>query len=209
MILATAILIPLHQPFTHVGLLVTTQLLVGIGSSFFTACSQLANMALVTHQEIAVVLAIWGMFDSVGSSVGSNLAGGIWNNMFLPTLHGNLPDTSKDQSAAIFGDMVIQMSYTDSDPERDAIVDTYTYVQMSILIAGVANMPLTVLPVFMWKNINVKISHPLNELAGIGADNTVGKFQHAPSYGVWTDSCMFHIASKRFRSGRVVVKWLR
>lgn len=156
MLLGTALLIPLRQPSTHVGLLVMTQLLVGIGSSFFTTCGQLAIMAPVTHQEIAVVLAIWGMFGSVGSSIGSAIAGGIWNNVFLPTLHRNLPDGSKDQSSAIFGDMVIQMSYADGTLERQAIVDTYAYVQRLILIAGVAIMPLTVLSIFMWKNINVK-----------------------------------------------------
>ena len=156
MLLGTALLIPLRQPSTHVGLLVMTQLLVGIGTSFFTTCGQLAIMVPVTHQEIAVVLAIWGMFGSVGSSIGSAIAGGIWNNVFLPTLHRNLPDGSKDQSSAIFGDMVIQMSYADGTPERDAIVDTYAYVQRLILIAGVAIMPLTVLSIFMWKNVNVK-----------------------------------------------------
>lgn len=52
-------------------------------------------MAPVTHQEIAVVLAIWGMFGTVGSSIGSSIAGGTWNNVFLSTLLRNLPDESK------------------------------------------------------------------------------------------------------------------
>lgn len=51
--------------------------------------------APVTHQEIAVVLAIWGMFSFVESSIGSSITGGTWNNVFLPTLHRNLPDGSK------------------------------------------------------------------------------------------------------------------
>lgn len=52
MLLGTALLIPLRVPETHVGLLVMTQLLVGIGTAFFTTCGQLAAMVPVTHQEI-------------------------------------------------------------------------------------------------------------------------------------------------------------
>jgi hypothetical protein len=64
------------------------------------------------HQEIGVVLAIWGMSCSVGSSIGSAIAGCIWNNRSLPTLRRNLPDESRDRSSAIFGDMVVQISYS-------------------------------------------------------------------------------------------------
>jgi hypothetical protein len=45
--------------------------------------------------------------------------------VFLPTLDCNLPDRSKDQSSAIFADMVVQTSYLDGTPDRDATVETY------------------------------------------------------------------------------------
>lgn len=156
MLLGTALLIPLRVPETHVGLLVMTQLLVGIGTAFFTTCGQLAAMVPVTHQEIAVVLAVWGMFGTVGSAIGSAIAGGIWNNVFLPTLTNNLPEGSKELAPSIFADLVVQLSYEDGTLERDAIIDTYAYVQRLILIAGVAVMPLTIASIFMWKNINVR-----------------------------------------------------
>lgn len=52
--------------------------------------------------------------------------------------------------------MVVQMPYAEGTLERDAIVDTYAYVQKLILIAGAATVPLTVPSIFMWKNVNVK-----------------------------------------------------
>lgn len=52
--------------------------------------------------------------------------------------------------------MVVQMPYAEGTLERDAVVDTYAYVQKLILIAGVATVPSTVPSIFMWKNINVK-----------------------------------------------------
>ncbi|KAM0717781.1 hypothetical protein Q7P37_006113 [Cladosporium fusiforme] len=156
MIIGTGLMIPFRQPDTHVGLLVLTQLLVGIGSAFFTTCAQIAAMSPVTHQEIAAVLAVWTMFGSVGSSIGSAISGGIWNNVLPEVLLRNLPEQSKDQAPAIFGSLVVAMSYEDGTPERDAILATYGLVQRYILIAGVVTMPLTFLSIYMWRNINVK-----------------------------------------------------
>jgi hypothetical protein len=136
MLLRTAFSILLRQPSNHIVILVVAQLLVGIGSSLSTARSQLAITAAVIHQEIAIVLAIWSMFASVGSSIGSAIAGGVWNIVFLSILHRDLPDGSKDQSNAIFSDMVVQMSYADGTPGRDTIIETYAYVQrlVSLLV---------------------------------------------------------------------------
>lgn len=121
-------MIPFRQPGSHIGLLVLTQLLVGIGSAFFTTCGQIAAMAPVSHQEIAAVLAVWTMFGSVGSSIGSAISGGIWNNVFPAELLKNLPAESKDMAPVIFGDIVTAMSYADGTPERDAILATYGHV---------------------------------------------------------------------------------
>ncbi|KAF7590827.1 hypothetical protein BBP40_002350 [Aspergillus hancockii] len=122
LLLGTALLIPFRQPNTHVGIITMTQILVGLGTCIFSVCGQLAIMAPVTHQEIAVVLAIWGLFGSIGAAVGSAIAGAIWNNIFPGELYRRLPEASKSISATIFGDMVKQMSYADGSPEREAIV---------------------------------------------------------------------------------------
>ncbi|KAJ6142553.1 hypothetical protein N7471_002006 [Penicillium samsonianum] len=60
-LLGTALLVPFRALDTHVGLLTMIQILVGLGSCLFTVCRQLAIMAMVTHQEIAVVMAILGL----------------------------------------------------------------------------------------------------------------------------------------------------
>lgn len=49
LLLGTVLLIPFRQPETHVGLLIMTQVLIGIGSCIFSVCSELAIMAVVTH----------------------------------------------------------------------------------------------------------------------------------------------------------------
>ncbi|KAJ5419886.1 uncharacterized protein N7487_003436 [Penicillium crustosum] len=155
-LLGTALLVPFRAPDTHVGLLTMIQILVGLGSCLFTVCGQLAIMAMVTHQEIAVVIAIWGLFGSIGAAVGSAIAGGMWNNILEKELYNRLPQESKHLSASIFADLVKQMSYADGTGERDAIVGAYADVQRKMAIVGVCFVPLCILCTWFWRNVNVK-----------------------------------------------------
>ncbi|KAH7324234.1 siderochrome-iron transporter MirB [Stachybotrys elegans] len=156
MVIGTALLIPFRTPDTAVGLVVMTQVLIGMGSAFFVACLQLAIFAPVTHQEFAVVSAINGMFGGIGASIGMAIGGGIWNNLMPGQLEARLPENMKDQAFTIFGDIVLQMSFLDGTPEREAVVGAYGYVQRRMVIAGVCFMPLCLLSIYMWRNINVK-----------------------------------------------------
>lgn len=156
MLLGTALLIPFRTPSAPVGMLVFTQFLVGLGSEIFVVCSNLAIMAPVTHQYIAVVNAISGLFGGVGAGIGIAIAGALWNNLVPKELYNRLPEASKANSSVIFGDMVLQMSFPDGSPERAAVVDSYAHVQRLMVIAGVALMPLCLICVFCWKNINVR-----------------------------------------------------
>merc|ERR1711964_291365 len=95
-VLGTALLIHLRQPSTHVGLLVMCQVFMGIGTGIWATCGQLAVMASVSHQQIAVAIAIWGLFGSIGASVGLTIAGGLWTNVLPAALVRELPEGSKD-----------------------------------------------------------------------------------------------------------------
>ncbi|KAJ5549709.1 Major facilitator superfamily domain general substrate transporter [Penicillium sp. DV-2018c] len=155
-LLGTALLIPFRTPETHVGLLTMVQILVGLGTCLFTVCGQLAVMASVRHQDIAVVMAIWGLFGSIGASVGVAIAGGMWNNILLNQLRNRLPEASKSLAESIFASMVTQMSYQDGTPEREAIFGAYGDLQRKMVIVGVCFAPLCILCTWFWRNVNVK-----------------------------------------------------
>lgn len=155
-LLGTCLLIPYRQPDAPVGVLAFTQVLVGLGTGIFSTCGQLAVMAPVTHQQIAVVNALWGLFGGFGSSIGYSIAGAMWNGITPGKLYELLPEESKDQAAAIFGDIVLQMSFADGTPERAAVVGAYAHSQRLMVIAGACFIPLCVASIFIWKNINVK-----------------------------------------------------
>ncbi|CAG7930650.1 unnamed protein product [Penicillium olsonii] len=156
LLLGTALLVPFRQPATHVGILTMTQILTGLGTCIFSVCAQLAVMTMVTHQEVAVVMAIYGLFGSIGAAVGQAIAGGMWNNMTKNEMYARLPEESKHLAGVIFGDMVKQMSYADGTPERAAIVGAYADVQRKMVIVGVCFVPLCIACTWFWRSVNVK-----------------------------------------------------
>ncbi|KAK6951522.1 hypothetical protein Daesc_006043 [Daldinia eschscholtzii] len=155
-LLGTALIIYFRVPGAQVGYLAMCQVFVGFGVGMINQMSQLITMASVRHQDVAVALAIYGLFGSVGSSVGYAVAGGIWTNLLPVKLHEFLPEDSKNMTAAIYGDITKQMEYPIGTPIRDAVIEAYGDVMRKMVIVGSALIPLTIICVIVWKNINVK-----------------------------------------------------
>ncbi len=155
-VLGTALLIKFRTPDSGVGYLVMCQLLNGFGCAFFVLTSQMAIMAPVTHQEIAVVLAIYGMFGSIGASIGESIAGALWTNDLPKALYNALPDDSKDLAATIYLSIETQLSYPLGSPVREAIITAYGSVMHKMVIAGSVFIVPMVLCIFVWRNINIK-----------------------------------------------------
>ncbi|KAH7093400.1 major facilitator superfamily domain-containing protein [Paraphoma chrysanthemicola] len=155
-LLGTALLIPFRAPSTAPGVLAITQVLVGLGTGIFATCAQLAVMVPVTHQEIAAVLALWGLFGSFGSSIGIAIAGALWNNILPKQIYNRLPEASKENATLIFGDIAVQMSFLDGTPEREAVVGAYADVQRKMVITGACFVPLCFASIWIWRNTNIK-----------------------------------------------------
>ncbi|KEZ43292.1 Siderophore iron transporter mirb [Scedosporium apiospermum] len=154
--LGTTLLIHFRKPETHVGLLVMCQVLNGIGTGIWAMCGELGIMASVSHQEIAVAIAIFYLFGGIGASVGFAIAGGIWVNVLPNQLIKHLPDDAKDQWADIYGSLVIQQEWPVGTPIRDGIIAAYADVQRKMVIAGSAFLPIMLICIFLFKNINVR-----------------------------------------------------
>lgn len=156
MLLGTALIIPLRAPDSNPGVIAFTQILVGLGAGLFSTTSQVAVMAPVTHQYIATTSALQGMFGGVGAGIGYAIAGALWNNVLPQQLEKRLPESAKADAHTIFGDIVLQMSFADGSPERKAIIDSYAHVMRLMVISGACVMPLCLLSIFIWRNINVR-----------------------------------------------------
>jgi MFS family permease len=169
-ILGTALLIPFRTPSTNPGVLAFTQVLVGLGTGIFATCAQLAIMVPVTHQEIAAVNALWGLFGSFGASIGFAIAGAMWNNILPQQLYERLPEDSKANATEIFSSLRVQLSFLDGTPERAAVVGAYAHVMRLMVITGVCLVPFCLASIYLWKNINVR---KLEEEKGTQTKGTV------------------------------------
>lgn len=153
--LGTVLLIHFRRPETPIGYLVMCQFFNGIGTGIWATTAQISIMASVNHQEIAVAIALWGLFASIGSAIGNAIAGALWTNIFPGRLMSELPEESKNLTMPIYGDITTQLSYTEG-PIRDAIVNAYAHVQRLMVISGAAFLPLLIIFVLMWKNIDLR-----------------------------------------------------
>lgn len=132
------------------------QVFNGIGTGIWATCAQLAVMASVSHQEVAVAIALWGMFGSIGAAIGQAIAGAMWTNILPQELYKALPEDSKNLTASIYSSFVIQQDYLMGTPIRDAIIVAYADVQRKMVIAGSAFMPVCLVAIVLWKRMDVR-----------------------------------------------------
>ncbi|EYE90522.1 siderophore iron transporter mirB [Aspergillus ruber CBS 135680] len=152
----TAAMIYFRHPGTNISLIVLIQIFMAFSGGTLVMTEQLAAMSAVPHNEVAVVLALEGLFMSIGGSIGQSISGAIWTNILPDKLVEYLPDSEKANWKDIYGSLEVQLSYPVGSPARNAIIMAYGYVQRRMLLAGVCFMPLALGCVLLWKNIDVK-----------------------------------------------------
>lgn len=129
------------------------QVFHGVCGGIWAMTAPLAIMTTVTHQELAVVLALHSMFGSIGQAIGFAVSGAIWTNELPGRLYYELPDSAKAQSRVIFGKITEQMRYPIGNPVRDGVIRAYAYVQRHMVIAGCAFLPAIIVCVVVWRNL--------------------------------------------------------
>ncbi|KAM5347879.1 hypothetical protein ACJ41O_007703 [Fusarium nematophilum] len=151
-VLGTALLIHFRQPGEKLGYLVMCQVFHGVCGGIWAMTGPLAIMTQVNHQEIAVVLALHSMFGSIGQAIGFGISGALWTNDLPKELYKALPESAKNQTAELYGDINLQMADPFGTPVRDAVVHAYGVVQREMVIAGCAFLPFIVICVIVWRN---------------------------------------------------------
>ncbi|EAS36082.1 siderophore iron transporter [Coccidioides immitis RS] len=155
-ILGVGLMIRFRQPDVNVGYIVMCQIFIAFAGGTLVICEQMAVMAATSHQFVAVVLAIEGMFSHIGGAVGSTIATAVWTGVFPKKLAEYLPPESQGNLTAIYGDVAIQSSYPVGSPTRNAINRAYGDAQKYMLIAATAILSLAVVSTAVWRDIKVK-----------------------------------------------------
>lgn len=107
------------------------------------------------HQEVAVGLALFGLFGSIGASIGEAIAGAMRTNILYERLEFYLPAESKDLAASIYASLETQLEYAGT-PTGEAINQAYGYGMRIMVICGVCFIPLCIGCLSLWRDVNVK-----------------------------------------------------
>jgi MFS family permease len=163
--LISGLMIHFRGPQYNQGYLIMCQIFVAIGGGVMSFLTQLAVMAVVSHQDTAAVLAILGTVTSIGGAVGLAISGAIWTNTLPEQLEQNLPASIKNQSEAIFGSLTDQLSYPQGSPGRNAIIDSYADTQKILCLAATCISVGALILVFGLRDVKLKeVKQPVKGL---------------------------------------------
>ena len=112
-------------------------------------------MAAAPQENVAGMLALIGLFSSVGGAIGQAISGAIYTKKFPQTLDQYLPGNAT-LNAGLYGSLVTQLSYPIGSPERTAVIAAYGVAQKYLTIAGTAFLVPCFVFILVWKDFKVK-----------------------------------------------------
>lgn len=154
--LGVGLMIHFRQPDVSIGYVIMCQILIAFAGGSLVICNQMAVMASVTHQYLAVAYALENMFANIGGGIGGSIASGVWTGIFPKKLAQYLPPESLPDLAEIYGDLEVQLSYPRGSPTRIAIEMAYCDAQRDMLIAAVAILVVPLISIALWRDIHLK-----------------------------------------------------
>jgi hypothetical protein len=110
----------------------------------------------VSHQEIAIAIALISICSSIGGAIGSTASSTIWQNLFPKRLAEYLPVEELQNLPLIVGDITTQLSYPEGSAARIAIQRAYGSAQSVMVGTALASWAIGALGVVMWRDIDVK-----------------------------------------------------
>ncbi|TGJ83252.1 hypothetical protein E0Z10_g5525 [Xylaria hypoxylon] len=155
-ILAIGLLIQFRHEGTNIGWIIFVEIIYAFAGGACVICDQVAIMAAASHQEVAVVIAIEGLFSSIGGGIGGTVAGAIWTGVFPQKLKEYLPAETQDQWATIYGDLTAQISYPVGSATHAAIVAAYDDALRNMFIAATTITIVALVAVTFWRDIKLK-----------------------------------------------------
>ncbi|KAF2716037.1 MFS general substrate transporter [Polychaeton citri CBS 116435] len=155
-ILGTGLMIYFRQPHHNIGYVIMCQIFIAFSGGTLVVTEEIAIMAAVGPENVAVALALQALFTAIGGAIGTSISGAIWTNTVPNRLVEYLPESAKGNATEIYSSIYIALSYPVGSPERDAIIKAYAVAQRYMTITGTAVLVLALLWVAVWRDIKVK-----------------------------------------------------
>ena len=154
-ILGVGLMIKFREPSWGIGYVIMSQIFIAFGGGALIICEEMAVMAAAPHAGVAAMLALIGLFSSVGGAIGQAISGAIYTNTFPAALDRALPGNAT-LNAQLYGSLVSQLAYPFGTPERTAVIEAYAHTQRYLTIAGTAFLIPCFLFIGVWQDFKVK-----------------------------------------------------
>lgn len=153
--LGVGLMIYFRRPEWSVGYTIMCQIFIAFAGGTMIICQQVAVLAASDHNNAASALAFLNTFGNMGGALGSSISGAIWTNSMPGALQKYLPESALGDWETIYDSLDEQLSYAKGTPVRDAIIKAYAMAQTRMLTAGTAIMALSLVWMFLIKDIKL------------------------------------------------------
>jgi MFS family permease len=136
-----------------IGYLVMCQIFIAFGGGTLVIGHQMAAMASCDREGVPMVLALLGMFASVGQAIGSAVIAAIYAKVYPEAAASRLPAGSETLISELqLGGAVTSLTYALGTPERTAANHAMQEVQKWGGVAATCVLILAIPGISMWKN---------------------------------------------------------
>ncbi|KAF7856940.1 hypothetical protein EAF04_009700 [Stromatinia cepivora] len=152
-ILGVGLMIHFRQPDHPLGYVIMCQIFIAFSGGTIVICEQMAVMAAAPHKGVASMLALIGLFTSVGGAIGVAISGAIYTNKFPAALAQKITD--EVLAAQLYGNLTAQLQYPVGSMERNAVWFAYGESMKWLAVAGTVFLIPCFLFVGMWRDFKV------------------------------------------------------
>jgi hypothetical protein len=139
-----------------IGYVVMCQIFIAFGGGTIVIGNDMAVMAAADREGVPMMLALLGLFNSLGGAIGYAVAAAIYNNVWLEALSSRLPSDLQSEANTIYlAGYLGQMKYPVGGAAREAINYAWGRTQMYGSIAATCLLVLGLPCIAIWKNYNV------------------------------------------------------
>ncbi|KAF2753109.1 MFS general substrate transporter [Pseudovirgaria hyperparasitica] len=156
MFLGAGLLIHFRQPDQSVGYVIMCQVLIGVAGGTLVICEEIAVLASGAHENVATLLALIGMFSSIGGAIGLSVSAAIWTNIVPGEIAARLPADSAVTAAELYASAITVLTYAPGTPERNAVIGAYAVAQRWMAIASTCILVIGVGAIAVWRDIDVR-----------------------------------------------------
>lgn len=156
MILGSGLMIYFRGEDHGIGYIVMCQIFIAFGGGTLVIGDDMAVMAGGGREGTPMMLALIGLFSSIGGAIGYAVSAAIYNNVFVEALASKLPENLKANATEIYTlGITTQMAYPVGSDLRNATVYAWGYAQRMNCIASTCILVLLIPGVAIWKNYDV------------------------------------------------------